>query len=271
MKKFTRRSREFVTKIKTSLTSVSKSSRNDVKNSSKNESKPSQNIITTSSDNSSHPDQIKPELKLLEETKTDIKFEKSNQATEKLSKKITSPLSTKQSDKSCEYSQDYNDVDSGLTRTPQNADFFEEIKAPEECKLKKTNPLLELLKPTVIHKSSSLQFQGPSQGLQVKQVNSINVSERQVNSFFEIFNHEYVKDFFKCDSCFLLSDKYRKLKMGEISILNLPFLRHYSPFFLSQRCGHLPARPIKNRPRQLPILLLHHSLHGQRDARRIPP
>lgn len=82
------------------------------------------------------------------------------------------------------------------------------MKAPEECKLKKTNPLLELLKPTIIHKSSSLQFQGPSQGLQVKQLNSINVSERQVNSFFEIFNHEYVKDFFRCDSCFLLSDKY---------------------------------------------------------------
>jgi hypothetical protein len=85
---------------------------------------------------------------------------------------------------------------------------LEEIKLPEECKLKKTNPLLELLKPAVIHKSSSLQFQGPSQGVQVKQVNSINVSERQVNSFFEIFNHDYVKDFFKCDSCYLLSDKY---------------------------------------------------------------
>ena len=150
MKKFTRRSREFVTKIKTSLTSVSKSSKNDVKTGQKNESKQLQNLITTSSDDSSEISKTKiSETKIsnqnnLQETETDKqknhenKLENTNKSTrENPIEKITSPLSN-------EYSQDYNDVDSGLTRTPQNADFLEEVTAPEECKLKKTNPLLEL-------------------------------------------------------------------------------------------------------------------------------
>ena len=155
------------------------------------------------------------------------KDEQSSSLSETNSPSQKTTISTQSSSERDELSQDYNEFDSGLSRSPNttsNTPDLLQTPIPEnpsqkEAKVEKTdnhvNPMFLLLSPKSNTRSPiSLQL---TQTTQVQKVRNISVSQRQVDAFFEIFQDSYVQDFLRCDSCFLLSDKF--LNAAVISIL----------------------------------------------------
>lgn len=227
MKKFTRRSKNWVSKITSSLTTNSKSSKKCLqiqtgeissKNTSSNmtENLSSQSNSKSCGLNSSLELNPKLSAKLQQKsTEKSLKIppEKAREKTLQIEKSSQKPSeeSSESSYSSYDYELPSDFDDSGIAKSPQSLPE-NELHIEEVCKF--SNPVLALLKPKIlVDQSTSWQFsQGPVQPL-----NSINVSERQVDSFFEIFNDQYVKMFLKCDSCYLLSDKY--LNAAVISLL----------------------------------------------------